>query len=93
MWQQWQPLTICICPRVELCIRSGGPCQTTVSLRPLKHDAWVVPHLRYVGSMRGDSQLVRLSATPVTEEGAPSAGPPSFIEASRAPKFIQNVVL
>lgn len=38
---------------------------------------------RYVGAARGDSQLVRLSATPIGGSEAPPGGPPTFLEVRR----------
>ena len=35
---------------------------------------------RYVGAQRGDSQLVRLSATPIGGSEAPPGGSPTFLE-------------
>ena len=38
---------------------------------------------RYVGAQRGDSQLVRLSATPIGGSEAPPGGSPTFLEVGR----------
>lgn len=43
--------------------------------------AWDV--CRYVGAARGDSQLVRLSATPIGGSEAPPGGSPTFLEVRR----------